>query len=97
MGRYARRKGKPASCKGIGKRGGKTKTKTRDLDQIKDDLINSAQFMEALDTGGEEKVSHLYCVHCARFFQSEDILSKHMKSKVHKQRVKKVKDWPSDY
>lgn len=96
MGRYARRKGKAASCKGIGRRGGKTKTKTRDLDQIKDDLANNSQFLEALDQAGEDKVSHLYCTSCARFFQSQDILMKHMKSKAHKQRVKKIKDWPTD-
>lgn len=97
MGRYARRKGKAASCKGIGKRGGKTKTKTRDLDQIKDDIANNEKFVQALDSTGEEKISHLYCVQCARLFQSEDILAKHLKSKTHKQRVKKLEDWPSDY
>lgn len=97
MGRYARRKGKPASCKGIGKRGGKTKTKTRDLDQIKEDIANSDKFVEILDATGEEKISHLYCIHCSRLFQSEEILAKHVNSKCHKQRVKKLKDWPTDY
>lgn len=97
MGRYARRKGKAASCKGIGRRGGKTKTKTRDLDQIQTDLINSEEFREALDATGEEKVAHLYCVHCARFFQSAEILAKHLTSKIHKHRIRKLKDWPADY
>lgn len=97
MGRYARRKGKAASCKGIGRRGGKTKTKTRDLDQIKYDIANNEQFVKALDASGEEKISHLYCIECSRLFQSEDILAKHLKSKTHKQRVKKLEDWPSDH
>ena len=96
MGRYARRKGKAASCKGIGRRGGKTKTKTRDLDQIQGDIVNNDKFVELLDAGGEEKVSHLYCVQCARFFQSADILTKHLKSKTHKHRVRKLKDWPTE-
>lgn len=97
MGRYARRKGKPASCKGIGRRGGKTKTKTRDLDQIKGDLLKSDELKEVLDANSEEKVSHLYCLECARFFQSEDILSKHLASKAHKHRLRKLKDWPTEY
>lgn len=95
MGRYARRKGKAASCKGYGRRGGKTKTKTRDLDQIKGDLINTEKFVQVLDSG-EEKLSDLYCVHCSRFFQAEDILQKHLKSKSHKHRVRKLKDWPAE-
>lgn len=97
MGRYARRKGKPASCKGIGRRGGKTKTKTRDLDQIKGDLIKSDELKKVLDANSEEKVSHLYCLECARLFQSEDILAKHIKSKSHKHRIRKLKDWPTEY
>lgn len=97
MGRYARRKGKPASCKGIGRRGGKTKTKTRDLDQIKGDISNSEEFLKALDKVGEEKVSHLYCVQCSRLFQSAEILTKHLNSKSHKHRVRKLKDWPTEY
>lgn len=95
MGRYARRKGKAASCKGIGRRGGKTKTKTRDLDQIKGDILNNETFVKILDAG-EEKLSHLYCIECARLFQSEEVLEKHLKSKSHKHRLRKLKDWPSD-
>lgn len=96
MGRYARSKGKNASCKGIGRRGGKTKTKTRDLDQIKQDLLKNEEFLKALDGANEEPVSHLYCISCSRLFQSSEILEKHTKSKAHKQRLKKLKDWPED-
>ena len=97
MGRNARRKGKAASCKGIGRRGGKTKTRVRDLDEIQADLANNKEFLKALDEAGEEKVSHLYCTECSRFFQSKDILEIHQKSKAHKQRLKKLKDWPEEY
>lgn len=93
MGRNARKKGKAASCKGIGRRGGKTKTKTRDLDQIKSDILNEEKFKEMLDDG-EDKLSNLYCMTCARIFQSEDILAKHLTSKTHKHRLRKLKDWP---
>lgn len=96
MGRYARKKGKAASCKGIGRRGGKTKTKTRDLDQIKEDIVNNQEFLKALDEAGDDKVSHLYCTPCARLFQSAEILDKHLKSKTHKHRLRKLKDWPTD-
>lgn len=98
MGRYARKKGKAASCKGIGRRGGKTKTKTRDLDQIKNDLTNNSEIMATLaaETMGNEKVSDLYCTHCARMFQTQDILMKHLRSKSHKHRVRILKDWPAN-
>lgn len=96
MGRYARKKGKAAACKGIGKRGGKTKTKTRDLDQIKADLANSDAFLKALDQTGEEKVSQMYCIECSRLFQSTEILEKHLKSKSHKHRIRRLKDWTAD-
>lgn len=92
MGRYARKKGKAASCKGIGKRGGKTKTRTRDFDQIKADLANSEEFLKALDQAGEEKVSHMYCIQCSRLFQSAEILEKHLKSKSHKHRIRRLRD-----
>lgn len=100
MGRYARRKGKAASCKGIGRRGGKTKTRTRDIDQIKnditEDILNNEEFIDKLVTGDTDKTSQWYCVECSRFFQNGGILLKHTKSKAHKQRVKKLKDWPDD-
>lgn len=96
MGRYARKKGKAASCKGIGRRGGKTKTKTRDLDQINKDLLEKEVIAQQLDANNDGKVSHLYCIHCARFFQSTEILAKHLTSKIHKHRIRKLKDWPED-
>lgn len=95
MGRYARKKGKAASCKGIGRRGGKTKTKTRDLGQINTDIANKEKFLKLLDEDGD-KISHCYCMPCARFFQDPDTLTKHESSKLHKRRVKKLKDWVSD-
>lgn len=98
MGRYARKKGKASSCKGIGRRGGKTKTKTRDLDQIKVDLANKEQFLQQLDANfEEEQISDSYCISCARLFQDAETLAKHIKSKNHKRRIKKLKEWTEDY
>lgn len=88
MGRYARSKGKAASCKGIGRRGGKTKTKTRDLDQINIDLKNPELVTRE---NGEP-----YCIQCAREFQTVEVLKKHLNSKIHKHRVRKLKDWPTE-
>lgn len=96
MGRYARKKGKSASCKGIGKRGGKTRTRTKDLDQINEDLVKVALDKFALPGEDLEEKGQFYCASCARHFQSDSILSAHMKTKVHKQRLKKLKDWPTD-
>ena len=100
MGRYARRKGKGTSCKGIGKRGGKTKTRTRDFDQIKSDIANSKEFMrqlEAIKKDDEELSDQAYCLPCARFFQDTETLHKHESSKCHKQRLKKLKSWDEEY
>lgn len=93
MGRYARKKGKGSSCKGIGKRGGKTKTKTRDLDQISEDIMNREEFLKVLDSTGDEKISDLYCVECSRTFQSSEVLDIHLRSKTHKHRVRRLKDY----
>ncbi|CAO3676561.1 unnamed protein product [Umbelopsis vinacea] len=35
-----------------------------------------------------------YCVHCARYFPSNDALQKHETTKLHKRRVKKTLDEP---
>lgn len=100
MGRYARRKGKASSCKGIGRRGGKTKTRTKDLDEIKADLnqLNEDGFIKGTLSLDEDKPDKtFYCCECARYFQTQVILQKHRDSKIHKQRVKKLKDFPEDY
>lgn len=89
MGRNARSKGKSASCKGIGRRGGKTKTKVRDLDQIKKDIADRA-------ADGLTDQDGPYCIECARSFQSKEILLKHMTSKAHKHRLRRLKDWPNE-
>lgn len=97
MGRYARRKGKPASCKGIGRRGGKTKTRTKDLDEIKAEMARGTINEDGTLTLNEDNAKNFYCNECARFFQSTLILQKHLSSKIHKQRVKKLKEFPEDY
>lgn len=100
MGRYARKKGKASSCKGFGRRGGKTKTKSRDIDQIKKDMVNKQKFVEDLKANAKTDEDFVttdsYCFPCARFFQDSDTLADHQTSKQHKRRVKKVNEWQDD-
>ncbi|KAI8380813.1 hypothetical protein BD560DRAFT_323812, partial [Blakeslea trispora] len=39
-------------------------------------------------------LGQFYCVECARHFISENHLTEHLKSKLHKRRVKKLEDEP---
>ncbi|KAI9010116.1 hypothetical protein DFJ74DRAFT_338010 [Hyaloraphidium curvatum] len=75
----------------------KTARRTKDLDQVEDDLkkaaagekIEAPYHLEADDLpGGGE----FHCAECARYFVSEDALAKHTASKVHRRRLKELKE-----
>ncbi|GAA5808012.1 hypothetical protein MFLAVUS_001394 [Mucor flavus] len=74
----------------------RTRAYTRDLDQIQDDLkpenIDKKKHQE-IDTDLPGLGQH-YCVECARHFISEGHYSEHLKSKLHKRRLKKLEDEP---
>lgn len=71
----------------------KTKRRTKDLDLIHDDL-SSVHTIENLKHQGfdEDKpgMGQYYCIHCARYFQDNKALKQHLKTKVHKRRVKQL-------
>lgn len=72
------------------KRGWRTKRRTKDLDEIEEDLKeeNAKQLVNQevdLDRPG---AGQYYCIHCARYFINDTALQDHFKTKVHKRRLK---------
>ncbi|KAI1371917.1 hypothetical protein F4677DRAFT_280432 [Hypoxylon crocopeplum] len=75
----------------------KTRRKTRDLDQIKADLLSSkhlAQFKESKAPEDLPDLGKWYCKECAKWYESEVNLVVHRKGKPHKRRVKQLREEP---
>ncbi|KAI0127960.1 hypothetical protein BJ170DRAFT_396667 [Xylariales sp. AK1849] len=75
----------------------KTRRKTRDLDQIKADLLSPKHLSQWKDTKASEDLPGLgkwYCTECAKWFESETSLVLHGKGKPHKRRVKQLREEP---
>ncbi|TIA88739.1 hypothetical protein E3P99_02429 [Wallemia hederae] len=75
-------------------RASRTRARTKDLDQVQlQDLLpeNKAQLEnQPLDETLPGLGQH-YCVECARYFESDVALSGHKKTKVHRRRLKDLK------
>ncbi|KAE9042917.1 hypothetical protein PR003_g3663 [Phytophthora rubi] len=75
------------------KRGHATKNRSRDIDQIQDDLRvekltgKNMNFEEDEDLPG---LGQFYCTPCGRHFIDEKTRDVHLKTKVHKRRMKDV-------
>ncbi|KAI4165117.1 MAG: hypothetical protein LQ342_001394 [Letrouitia transgressa] len=70
---------------------------SRDLDQIYADLRSTkhvTQFKSLRPTEDLPGLGQWYCLHCARYFESEQNLAQHGKSKNHKRRVRSLEDEP---
>jgi hypothetical protein len=68
------------------------KRRKKDLDEVYNDLqpaglVKIKNRPPDLDLPG---MGLYYCIPCARYFMSEEILNKHHNSKLHKKRVKKL-------
>lgn len=94
MGRYARKKqhkgDKPLKEKY------RTRRKTKDLDQIHEDMIpkNATKLLDQdidLDKPGS---AQFYCLHCAKYFINNQALTEHFRSKPHKRRIKSLQIEP---
>lgn len=75
----------------------KTKRRTKDLDLIYDDLSSKEKINSLLNQPLDETKPGLgqhYCIHCAKYFETGFALKTHLKSKVHKRRVKDLKEMP---
>lgn len=86
-GPYKRKKG---SGERDFKRKLKTKRRTKDLDEIDNDMIeeNARKLLHQeidLDKPGS---AQFYCLHCARYFIDEHALKEHFRTKAHKRRLK---------
>ncbi|KAL3982122.1 Zinc-finger double-stranded RNA-binding family protein [Acanthocheilonema viteae] len=72
------------------------KRKGKDMDQIIEEMRSEKQRCFAtqhvnfnLDLPGD---GHFYCIQCARYFIDEKSLSSHRSSKVHRQRLKRLRE-----
>ncbi|PHH56232.1 Zinc finger protein bud20 [Ceratocystis fimbriata CBS 114723] len=69
----------------------KTRRKTRDLDQIKADMLSPKHLEQFKSSKAAEDLPGLgrhYCLECAKWFETEFSLIAHCKGKPHKRRVK---------
>ncbi|XP_076663940.1 zinc finger protein 593 homolog [Andrena cerasifolii] len=72
------------------KKGWRTKRRTKDLDEINEDL-KSENVKELLNQEvdfDKPGTGQYYCVHCARHFINDTALQDHFTTKVHKRRLK---------
>ncbi|KAF2747556.1 hypothetical protein M011DRAFT_402135 [Sporormia fimetaria CBS 119925] len=75
----------------------KTRRHTRDLDQVHADLRSDRHLAQFKDTKHVEDLPGLgqwYCKECAKWFESETNFASHQKGKVHKRRVRALRDEP---
>ncbi|EHA50080.1 hypothetical protein MCOR27_004031 [Pyricularia oryzae] len=75
----------------------KTRRKTRDVDQIKADLLSPKHLAQWKDTKASEDLPGLgrhYCIECAKWFETDYSLVEHRKGKPHKRRVKQLQEEP---
>ncbi|KAG6018083.1 hypothetical protein E4U54_004622 [Claviceps lovelessii] len=75
----------------------KTRRKTRDVDQIKADLLSSRHLEKFKDSRNPEDLPGLgrnYCIECAKWFDTETTLKAHRRGKPHKRRVKQLREEP---
>ncbi|XP_034419042.1 zinc finger protein 593 [Cyclopterus lumpus] len=74
----------------------KNKHKTKDLDQIHADMkpeIAAALLHQEVDIDVTGCAQH-YCLHCARYFVDLRSMKEHFKTKVHKRRLKQLREGP---
>ncbi|KKA27190.1 hypothetical protein TD95_002113 [Thielaviopsis punctulata] len=75
----------------------KTRRKTRDIDQIKADMLSAKHLAQFMSTKAAEDLPGLgrhYCVECAKWFETEVSLVGHRKGKPHRRRVKALAEEP---
>ena len=89
-------KNKSPSMPSIAKHNKKTRRFTRGLDQITADLESPRHLEIYKETKGPEDelpgLGQHYCMECAKWFESAANMEAHQKGKVHKRRVKQLKE-----
>ncbi|KAF2278512.1 uncharacterized protein EI97DRAFT_394984, partial [Westerdykella ornata] len=75
----------------------KTRRYTRDLDQIHADLRSERHLAQYTETKAAEDLPALgqfYCIECAKWFESDFNFAAHKKGKVHKRRLRQLREEP---
>ncbi|GEQ68942.1 hypothetical protein JCM33374_g2612 [Metschnikowia sp. JCM 33374] len=75
----------------------KTKRRTRDLDLVYDDLSSRDSIVALKNQPLDETkpgLGQYYCIECAKYFENQITLDRHRKGKVHKRRLKDLKQRP---
>lgn len=75
----------------------KTKRRTRDLDLVYNDLASKESVRALKNQPLDETkpgLGQYYCVECAKYFENQISLDRHTKGKVHKRRVKDLRQRP---
>ncbi|KAF5328169.1 hypothetical protein D9619_013430 [Psilocybe cf. subviscida] len=76
-------------------RAARTRVRTRDLDQIQaidlDPKNRAALEAQPIDFETPGLAQH-YCVECAKYYETDAALKSHWKSKVHKRRLKQLRE-----
>ncbi|KAJ3043317.1 Bud site selection protein 20 [Rhizophlyctis rosea] len=76
------------------KRAKRTRARVKDLDQIHEDMKNPEKVsVQAIDADLPGLGQH-YCLQCARYFTTAASLNDHIKTKLHKKRLKALKEEP---
>lgn len=88
MGTPSRRRRCHKSDKHIRKKY-RTKRKTKDIDQVLDDLQRPLPAVHDVDVPG---AGQHFCLTCSRHFIDNDALLKHYRSKLHKRRLRRLAD-----
>ncbi|KAI9150158.1 Zinc finger protein [Paramyrothecium foliicola] len=68
----------------------KTRRKTRDVDQIKNDTLSARHLSQYKKTKAPEDLPGLgrhYCIECAKWFDTDATLVSHRRGKPHKRRL----------
>ncbi|TYJ55762.1 hypothetical protein B9479_003539 [Cryptococcus floricola] len=75
-------------------RAARTRVRTKDLDQIEMDLRPTNRSKLEKQPIDEDKpgLGQHYCVECAKYYESDLALKNHTKSKVHRRRLKDLKE-----
>ncbi|CAK7201879.1 hypothetical protein SEUCBS139899_004594 [Sporothrix eucalyptigena] len=71
----------------------KTRRKTRDVDEIANDLLSPSHLNRYKATKVSEDLPGLgrhYCIACSKWFETDFALSKHKMAKPHKRRLKQL-------
>lgn len=75
----------------------KTKRRTKDLDLIYNDLSRKESIVALKNQPLDENkpgLGQYYDIHCAKYFETQLALDRHLKGKPHKRRVKELKERP---